>query len=134
MLKTYQGSCHCKKVRFSAQIDLSAGTGKCNCSFCVKARHWGALIKPEALQLLAGEEALSSYQFGTFSTHHLFCKHCGIRAFSRGDVPEIGGAFVSVSLASLDDLSPDELIAAPVHYADGLHNNWMETPSETRHL
>jgi hypothetical protein len=134
MLKTYHGSCHCKQVRFSAQIDLANGTGKCNCSFCVKARNWSVLLKPDALQLESGEDALSGYQFNTFSTHHLFCKHCGIRVFSRGNIAEIGGAFASVSLASLDDLSPDELLAAPVHYADGLHNNWMETPAEIRHL
>ncbi|MDG9925748.1 MULTISPECIES: GFA family protein [unclassified Pseudomonas] len=134
MLKTYHGSCHCKQVRFSARIDLAKGTGKCNCSFCVKARNWSVLLKPDALRLESGEEALSGYQFNTFSAHHLFCKHCGIRTFTRGDIPEIGGAFVSVSLASLDDLSPDELLAAPVHHADGLHDNWMETPAEIRHL
>jgi hypothetical protein len=39
-----------------------------------------------------------------------------------------------VSLASLDDLSPAELLAAPVHYADGLNDNWMQAPAETRHL
>lgn len=134
MLKTYHGSCHCKQVRFSAQIDLANGTGKCNCSFCTKSRNWSALIKPEALRVEAGEDQLNDYQFGSFSTHHLFCRHCGIRTFTRGDIPEIGGAFVSVNLATLDDLSPAELLAAPVRYADGLNNNWMETPAETRHL
>jgi hypothetical protein len=37
-------------------------------------------------------------------------------------------------VAALDDLTPQELVDAPVRYANGRDNAWWEPPGETRHL
>jgi hypothetical protein len=134
MMKTYKGSCHCGKIRFEVDLDLAAGTGRCNCSICTKVRYWGAQVKPAQFRLSADEADIGDYQFGTKSGHHRFCKTCGVHAYGHGYIEQIGGAYVSINVACLDDVGPKELAEAPVRYMDGRNNNWWNPPAETRYL
>ena len=134
MERTYRGSCHCGDVRYDADIDLQAGTSKCNCSICTKMRSWNVLIKPDAFRLLSAEDTLLEYRFGTMAGRYFFCKYCGIHLFSRANIENLGGEIVSVQLATLDDADPEELADAPIHFADGRNDNWAHPPAETRHL
>jgi hypothetical protein len=122
--QTLLGGCHCGKVRYRVAIDLSAGSSKCNCSICSKSGYWGTIVKPSAFELLSGEKSLSDYQFHTKSVHHLFCKHCGIRSFGRGNIPQIGGEFVSINLNCVEGISDDELNAIRVNRYNGRDDDW----------
>ncbi|MCL1635751.1 GFA family protein [Luteimonas sp. SX5] len=129
-IETYAGSCHCGNVRFEVDLDLAEGGGKCNCSMCSKVRNWSASVKPDAFRLLSGADAVTDYQFGTNSMHWPFCKTCGVRAYGHGDIPEVGGAFYSVQLASLDGVAAEALAGMPMRYANGRDNDWWHEPSE----
>lgn len=139
-MKTHHGSCHCGAVRFEADIDLSAGTNRCNCSLCFKSRIWFAFAKgAAAFRLLAGADHLTEYRWTTperpqpFLTF-AFCKTCGIRIFARGELEALGGVFHAVPVVVLDDADADELAAAPVNYVDGRHNHFDRPPADTRLL
>ncbi|MBC7685310.1 MAG: GFA family protein [Bdellovibrionales bacterium] len=133
MEKIYHGSCHCGAVRFEAGIDLGLGTLRCNCSICIKARFWPALIKPASFRLLAGEGDLVRYQFAAKRDEHFFCRHCGVRSFGTGNSPR-RGKFYAVNVTCLDDAGDAELAAAPIRYVDGRADNWDAEPAEIRYL
>ena len=133
-VKTYHGSCHCGDVKYEADIDLESGTGRCNCSICHKTRNWGIQIKPEAFRLLTSPDKLTDYSFGSMQGHGMFCKRCGVRTYLHGDVPEIGGKFVSIQIASLDDVSDEQLAALPISYANGRDDDWFHAPKVTSYM
>lgn len=101
-LKTYTGGCHCKKVRYEVKADLIQ-VGDCNCSFCSKTGNLLAFVPEENFKLLSGEDSLSDYQFNKKVIHHLFCKECGVRSFSRGTGPD-GSEMIALNVRCLDDI------------------------------
>ena len=82
--KTYKGSCHCKKIRFEADIDLAEGTAKCNCTSCFKRRWWSVRVQPESFRPLGGEQLMSGYKAGQDKGHTGFCTSCGVIPYGWG--------------------------------------------------
>jgi hypothetical protein len=124
--RTYHGGCACGAVRFEVELDLAAGgTSRCNCTICTKASLWSAFARPPQFKLLAGADSLSDYQRGGKFSHFLFCKHCGVRSFSRGDAPWMGGAYYSIQVTCLDDAGDADLSGIVVRNFDGRHDNWQ---------
>ncbi|MBP9757348.1 MAG: GFA family protein [Candidatus Pacebacteria bacterium] len=132
--KTYKGACHCGAVTIEANIDISAGTQKCNCTYCHKARSWKAFVKPPAFRWLSGEDKVSAYRTNEFTAKKYHCKGCGMFTHEHGNAEWMGGEFVGIQIAVLENVDQDELANAPITVADGFHNNWMETPADVRNL
>jgi hypothetical protein len=103
----YEGSCHCGRVRFVASADLAAAT-ICNCSMCTKKGFVHLIIAPEDFELLAGADALASYEFNTKTAKHRFCKTCGIHPFytPRSDPDKIDVNARCLEGVDVERLSP----------------------------
>lgn len=139
MEKAYRGSCHCRAIRFEADIDLQDGIRKCNCSFCLKLGYKKALIGFDALRFLDGEEELKDYRarpsaWPPGDVNHYHCGRCGTHVFSRGYLEQMGGNFWAVNVACLDDATEEELAAAPVIYEDGKRDRQDRAPVITAYL
>ncbi|MGN6529124.1 MAG: GFA family protein [Burkholderiaceae bacterium] len=133
----YHGSCHCQAVKYEASLDLAEGSNRCNCSLCSKARAWFGFTSGEHFRLVQGEDALSHYRWTPPGRtepglDYAFCSHCGIRLYATGDAPQMGGRFYAIHMPTLDDVDPEALAAAPLHYRDGAHDRFDRAPEDVR--
>ena len=115
MPKTYEGGCHCGRVRFRVTAELTRVT-RCNCSLCTKKGFLHLIVPPEQFELLSGRDDLATYRFNTGTARHTFCKVCGTQPFytPRSDPDKI-----DVNVRCLDDI---DLAAITVRPFDG--KNW----------
>jgi hypothetical protein len=115
--KKHTGGCHCGKVRYAAEVDLSAPVLECNCSMCGRTGTLLSFIPASKFTLLSGEDSLTDYQFNKKNIHHLFCKVCGTKSFARGTGRD-GAANVAINARCLDDVDVSTLT---VKKYDGKH-------------
>ncbi|MFN3388036.1 MAG: GFA family protein [Allosphingosinicella sp.] len=119
---TVTGGCHCAKVRFEAEVPRAVELLDCNCSICRATGFLHLGVPHGDFRLLSGEEALTSYRFGTGAANHLFCSVCGVKSFYQ---PRSHPDEWSVNVHCLDDPS---LLAATVRRFDG--RNWEQARAE----
>ena len=136
MMKTYQGSCHCRRSSLSRRTSTSR-PGPTNATAPTAGRRAGGAPSSSPMRFAcspAGKQTGLRVPHRTSPGRGRCARQCGVISFGWGHIPQIGGDYVSVNLACLDDLDPAELIAAPVRYMDGRADNWWNAPTETRHL
>jgi len=97
-----EGGCHCRAVRFEAEVPGAVEILDCNCSICAMTGFRHLIVPHDAFRLLAGAECLTSYRFGSRAAEHLFCGVCGIKSFYQ---PRSHPEAWSVNLNAVDDAS-----------------------------
>ena len=122
-MQTYEGGCHCERVRFRVTADLTS-VSECNCSVCAKKGFLHLIVPPERFALLSGEDDLATYQFNTRTAKHTFCRHCGIHSFY---VPRSDPDKIDVNVRCLDGV---DLSCIQVTQFDG--RNWEEAMRRER--
>jgi hypothetical protein len=115
MSKTYEGGCHCGRVRFRVTAELSQVT-ECNCSICTKKGFLHLIVPPAQFELISGADALTTYRFNTGTARHTFCAVCGIHPFY---VPRSDPDKIDVNVRCLDGV---DLAALKPQPFDG--RNW----------
>lgn len=111
-MKKYAGGCHCGKVRYQVEMELT-GLISCNCSICSKKGLILGFVKEKQFSLLSGKDQLSDYQFNKKHIHHLFCKNCGVSSFANG-ADQDGSLMYAINVRCLDDVDVGTLQTTPI--------------------
>ena len=119
--QTYEGGCHCGRVRFRVSSDLSRVT-VCNCSICTKKGFLHLIVAPEQFELVCGADAVTTYRFNTGTARRTFCATCGIHPFY---VPRSDPDKIDVNVRCLDNV---DLASLKPHSFDG--RNWEHAIAE----
>lgn len=123
--------------------DHTQGIHKCNCTYCVKTKYQKIFVKDVDHKLKSGEADLKNYHAHPSSwpeghINHYFCNECGVQVYSKGflemDHEIFNGWFFAVNLATFDNITPQEIIESPVIFENGIEDDQMNPPKETRHL
>lgn len=117
-----EGGCHCRAVRYEAEVPGAVEILDCNCSICRMTGFRHLIVPHEQFRLLSGEGELTSYRFGTGAAEHLFCRRCGIKSFYQ---PRSHPQAWSLNLNALDDVAG---IAVTVRSFDG--RNWERAAAD----
>ncbi len=121
----HRGGCHCGAVRFEVEAPAVIEAYECNCSICTKTAFLHLIVPESRFQLQAGADALTTYTFNTGVAQHLFCRHCGVKAFYR---PRSNPDGWSVNARCLDPATVERLV---LKHFDG--RNW-EQAGDLAHL
>ncbi|HYE23248.1 MAG TPA: GFA family protein [Candidatus Paceibacterota bacterium] len=108
-MTTYTGGCHCGKVRYEVDAEISSVIS-CNCSHCSMKGLLLTFVPIDSFRLLSGEDSLTEYRFNKKVIEHVFCKECGVQPFAYG-VDKDGNRMATINIRCLDGVNIEEIPA-----------------------
>lgn len=129
-MEKHKGSCFCQKVKYEVNIDLSEGTIRCNCTYCLKTRQWGSYVPSSNFTITEGKDELTKF-VGKNNGGFFFCRHCGTRIYSE---TTWDGNKVSINVNTLDDLDRKQFSELKITYIDGYNETWESLTQDTNYL
>ncbi|RPE47816.1 hypothetical protein EC846_0004 [Acinetobacter sp. BIGb0102] len=110
----YKGSCHCGKITFIAQGELTEALS-CNCSICQKKGSLLWFLPKSEVEINVEEDAQATYQFNKHVIEHHFCKDCGIHSYAIGTDPK-GISICAINVRCIDNLDFESI---KINHFDG---------------
>jgi hypothetical protein len=103
----YQGSCHCGKIAFEAEGELS-GAVACNCSMCSRKGSLLWFVPRDKLTVLTTDQDIGTYTFNKHAIKHRFCPSCGIHPYGEGTDPK-GNQMAAINIRCLEGIDIDSI-------------------------
>ncbi|MDW5443428.1 GFA family protein [Polaromonas sp. SM01] len=110
----HQGSCHCGRVKFEVEGDITSALS-CNCSICLRKGSLLWFVPRGAMRLLTPEEDTSTYLFSKHLIKHRFCPNCGLHPYGEATAPS-GEAMAAINIRCIEGI---DLQAIAVTHFDG---------------
>jgi hypothetical protein len=111
---SYRGSCHCGRVAFEVEGDVTGATA-CNCSICSRKGSLLWFVPRERLRVLTPESDIGTYTFNKQVIKHRFCPNCGIHPYAEGTAPD-GQAMAAINVRCLEGVDLEKIT---VQHFDG---------------
>ena len=103
-MQTIEGGCHCGNIRFRLQWPDEGviPARACSCSFCRPRRATYTSHREARLEaMIADEDGLSRYRFGTATAEFFVCRRCGGVTFAVSEID--GRRCAVVNVFTFDD-------------------------------
>lgn len=97
-------ACHCGTVRLRVRLSDGLDTiRRCSCSYCRMRGAIAVSADIAEIEIVAGQDNLTLYQFNSGTAKHFFCKTCGIYTHHqrRSNPAQYG-----INVACIEGVSP----------------------------